>query len=301
MFKKLATVSVLIMLTAFLNACSNPGFSVVNAPSHMSGDVREFRDLSYGDRDDQKLDLYLPPASVADRGQLVIFIYGGSWSRGERGNYYFVAETLTAQGYAVAIPDYIKYPEGVFPAFVNDTADSVAWLADNISAYADIDEFILMGHSAGAHIAALLVSDDHYLEDRNVDRSMIKAFVGLSGPYNYTPDTDKFRRIFGSLDDFAPTRPYVFASGEEPPMLLVHGDNDTVVVPRHSEKLADKVNAGGGDATVKLYSVGHISPVLSLSRLPFQNEQIRADVLEFLDDKVPVEKASAESGAVTAN
>ncbi|MEM9257345.1 MAG: alpha/beta hydrolase [Pseudomonadota bacterium] len=292
MHNRFPMVVALIATVSLLNACSSPGFSFVNAPSYLSGDVREFRDLAYGEREDQKLDLYLPPESVADRGQLVIFIYGGSWSRGERANYFFVADALTAEGYAVAIPDYIKYPDGVFPAFVDDTADSLAWLADNIKDYADIEEFILMGHSAGAHIGALLLSDGHYLDDRGVDRSIIKAFVGLSGPYNFTPDSDKFRNVFANLDDFAPMRPYDFATGDEPPMLLVHGDDDTVVIPRHSEEFADKVNVGGGDATVKLYPIGHMAPALSLSRLPFQNRDIRRDVLEFLDTKAPLKDAA---------
>ncbi|MEM9254156.1 MAG: alpha/beta hydrolase [Pseudomonadota bacterium] len=277
------------MITRFTTACTNLAFQAVNAPSRLAVDHLAVLDIHYGERKDQRLDLYIPATKSTDRHQLIVFFYGGSWTKGARANYYFVAETFTAAGYTVAIPDYIKYPEGAFPTFVEDAAESIRWLANHVDEYTDINDIILMGHSAGAHISAMLIADQRFLDTVGVDRDLISAFVGLAGPYTFKPDSDHFREVFGNLEDFSAMRPATFADGTEPPMLLVHGESDTTVLPIQTERFADRVNEHGGQAQAAIYpGVGHMGPVLTLSRLPFQNQKMRRDVLDFLGQKVPV-------------
>ena len=133
-----------VVLGTLLSACTGLALQTINLPSRVAADLRAQPGLEYGDQAHQKLDLYLPAPGVTPRRQLVVFVYGGAWTTGSRGDYFFVAETLTAAGYAVAIPDYIKYPHGVFPAFVQDVAQSVGWLADNAPDYFDFDDFVLI-------------------------------------------------------------------------------------------------------------------------------------------------------------
>ena len=215
-----------IMLSSLLGACTNLALKAINTPSYVSADIEVEKDLVYGRQEHQKLDLYFPPESGNRNRQLVIFVYGGDWTSGSRENYFFVADALTSAGYTVAIPDYIKYPEGVFPAFVQDIALAVDWLATNIGRFADVDTLILMGHSAGAHIAALLVTDRRYLAAHELPEDTIEAFVGLAGPYAYLPQEEKYRDIFGRLEDYRGMQPLHFVSGGEPPMLLLHGSQD---------------------------------------------------------------------------
>lgn len=272
-----------VVAGALLSACTNVALQAINIPSHLATDPRAERGLSYGERDHQKLDLFLPPESVEDRRQLVVFIYGGAWTAGNRSDYYFVAQTLAGAGYTVAIPDYIKYPQGVFPEFVTDVAASIGWLAGNLAQYTEVDDVILMGHSAGAHTGALLLTDDRYLRDAGVSREKISAFVGLAGPYGFKPQERRYRDIFANLEDFNQMRPLHFADGDEPPMLLVHGDDDTTVLPVNTTQFAERVNGAGGRAMVKLYpGVGHVAPVLAFARAPVGEAAIRGDVLAFL-------------------
>ncbi len=269
-----------------LSACSNLALQAVNIPSYLGQDPVAHRGLAYGDQAHQKLDLYLPGDAAENRRKLVVFIYGGSWTTGARADYYFVAQTLAAEGYAVAIPDYIKYPHGAFPLFVTDIATSIAWLSQQVSDYADVDSLVLMGHSAGAHTGALLLTDPGYLGAAGVDPQYISAFIGLAGPYNFKPKEQRYRDIFDNLEDYNQMRPTHFVSGSEPPMLLVHGNDDTTVLPANTERFAEKVNAGGGDAQTRFYSgVGHVGPVLALSRTPLNEDRIRVDILEFLESQ----------------
>ncbi|MGB1140860.1 MAG: alpha/beta hydrolase [Halioglobus sp.] len=284
---------------ALLSACTNVGLQAINVPSYLATDPRAERDIAYGDRPHQKLDLFLPPDSVEDRRQLVVFIYGGAWTAGNRSDYYFVAQTLASAGYTVAIPDYIKYPHGAFPEFVTDIALSIGWLTEAMAERNAVDDIILMGHSAGAHTGALLLTDDRYLRDAGVDKQVISAFIGLAGPYGFKPQEQRYKDIFANLPDFNEMRPLHFADGDEPPMLLVHGDDDTTVLPVNTRQFAEKVNAAGGSAETRFYpGVGHVAPVLAFSRAPLSETAIRDDVLDFLaslDSLAPLGSPNAVS------
>ena len=278
----------IILLCLFLCACTDAALKAINTPSYFSAELELESNLSYGEEAHQKLDLYLPPQGVGTRDQLILFIYGGDWTSGSKENYYFVADALTSAGYVVAIPDYIKYPEGTFPAFVEDVAQSVHWLSRHIEQFADVDELILMGHSAGAHTGALLVTDPRYLAAHQLPAETIHAFVGLAGPYAYLPEDKKYRDIFGNLDDYSEMQPLHFVTGSEPPMLLLHGSRDTTVLPIHTRKFAEKVNARGGSASTRFYPKReHADMVLALSRFSDESNDVRTQILDFLQQKLP--------------
>lgn len=284
-----------LMLSSLIGACTNVALKAINTPSYLSADLKAEKALVYGNARHQRLDLYFPPHGVERNGRLVVFVYGGDWKSGSRENYFFVADALTSAGYIVAIPDYIKYPEGVFPAFIEDIALSIDWLVNNIDKFADVDDFILMGHSAGAHTGALLVTDPRYLAAHQLPAHTIDAFVGLAGPYAYLPDKQKYRDIFGNLDDYSRMQPLHFVSGSEPPMLLLHGGEDKTVLPVHTRKFADKVNTRGGRAVTQFYSErGHAGLVLALSRISDPSNDVRTAVLDFLNRELAPAAAGAQ-------
>jgi len=290
---KMGAISMLAML---LNACTGLGLNAINVPSRVQSELTEKPDIAYGPEAHQRLDLYLPGDQVRANGQLVIFVYGGGWTSGKKGHYYFVADALTAAGYSVAIPDYAKYPQVQFPTFVDDVALAVAWLWRNRDQLGDVNEFILMGHSAGAHTAALLITDARYLAEHQLEPDTFAAFVGLAGPYGFTPKEKKYQRIFDNLEDYSQMQPLHFANGGEPPMLLLHGEDDTTVLPVNSRKFAAKVNAQGGSAATRLYAdQGHIGLVLALSRILDRDGDVTRDVLEFLRREVPPAHAMSDA------
>jgi acetyl esterase/lipase len=236
-------------------------------------------DIAYGPQDRQKLDLYIPDKPRAD-GRAVIFFYGGSWDSGSKGDYLFVAQALAAQGFTVVIPDYRLYPDVRFPAFVEDGAQATRWAVDRLGA----DKLFVMGHSAGAHIALMLMANTPYLARVGVDRLKLRGVIGLSGPYDFLPlETATLIDIFGSADNPA-IEPITFAQAPLPPALLIHGTADNTVYPRNSEHLAAAWRKAGGSVTLKLYpGVDHIDVVAAFSDLLHKRAPTRDDVLAYIE------------------
>lgn len=246
------------------------------------------KDVAFGEEGRHKLDLYLP--KTRDRAQpasvpVVVFVYGGGWRSGSRKNYSFVAATLTRNGYAVAIPDYGQYPRQVFPEFVDDVAMAVGWVHKQV-AFPEIDNerIVLMGHSAGAQIAALIANDERYLDRQNVEQHIVSGWIGVAGPYDFLPFTRSYLHNVFPEPLVADSQPINFIDGDEPPALLLQGRQDTVVDPRNSIHLHDEIVERGGDVTLKLYDdIGHRRIIVAMSPLfPALAPTLR-DTLQFLD------------------
>ncbi len=234
----------------------------------------------YGDHPRQQLDLYLPEQKRAEAPTLVFF-YGGSWARGSKDNYRFIGQAFAEAGYLVAIPNYRVYPEHLFPDFIVDGADSLAWLERE--GFADRG-IVLMGHSAGAHIAAMLAYNPTYVEDSGVDHKLIMALIGYAGPYDdFDLSSRKLQRIFAPAIPLAVSRPINFVDQNSPVSLLIHGLGDNTVVATHSQNLAAKLHAHGVTAKTRFYQDnGHVAVVASLA-LPLRRwTPAFTDTLDFL-------------------
>jgi acetyl esterase/lipase len=264
-----------------VSACSP--LQVLNASIPSEG-YRRTAGLPYGPHPRNRLDVYVPREAAGPR-PTVVFFYGGSWQNGERGKYRFVAEALTSRGFVAVLPDYRTYPEVRFPAFVEDGATAVAWTLREAALHGgDPQCVVLMGHSAGAHIAAMIALDARYLERERLAPSALRGFVGLAGPYDFLPIRSRtLQQIFGGADGIPQTQPVTFASAGAPPALLLHGTDDGTVLPRNSERLAARLREAGAPATLKLYpGMGHVRIVTALAK-PFRDGQpVLDDVAGFV-------------------
>ena len=263
-------------LAGLLGGCSPA--ALLNATVSRQGYTRE-TDIAYGPDPRQKLDVYRPDTPRSD-GKTVVFFYGGSWDSGSKADYLFVGQALAGNGYTVVIPDYRLYPEVRFPAFVEDGAGAVRWSVDRYGA----DKTFVMGHSAGAEIASLLVANTAYLSAAGVDRLKLRGFVGIAGPYDFLPLTSpKLVQIFGGTNN-PQIQAITFAKAPLPPALLLHGAPDTTVYPRNSERLAAAWRAAGAPVELKIYpDAGHVDIIAAMSGLLGGRAPTRADVLAWLD------------------
>ena len=207
-------------------------------------------------------DVFRPPGGGGD-APVVVFVYGGSWQNGERGDYRFVGRALAGQGFVVVIPDYRKAPAHPFPAFMHDVAAATAWARANARAFGgDPGQLFLMGHSAGAQIAALLGTDARFLRARGMQPRDLAGVVGLAGPYDYTPDTPALQQALGPARGWRDTQPLRFVDGDEPPFLLLHGDRDRTVDPGHADRMAAALRARGVPVQAqRMTGVGHVGLV----------------------------------------
>lgn len=268
-----------------LLACNTMKLTVVNQLAKW-GDYQYQADLSYGDDSRQRLDIYIPNE---DAGCLatatIIFFYGGCWGGCKvysKEYYRFVAQSLTTLGYSVVVPDYRLYPQVLFPQLMQDAAKAVTWVIQNNVNNGDINPRIfLMGHSAGAHIAAMLTLNEHYLAPEVY--SKIKGFIGLAGPYDFLPLTKAYQRaVFAPPEQYPASQPINFVDGSEPPMLLLHGTEDTLVKAYNSRSLAEKTIALGGIAATRFYTLQHEEILAALS-IPLRNSYpVLEDVNHFI-------------------
>ena len=242
------------------------------------------RDVAYGADPRQRLDLYVP-REVRPGAALVVHLYGGAWSSGAKEDYLFVAQALTARGHPVAVADYRLHPQVTFPAFVRDGAGAVAAARD---ALAGIEgrarPVVLMGHSAGAQIAALLALDERYLRGAGVEPcEVVAGLVGLAGPYDFLPlEEERYRRVFPQATRAA-SQPIAFADGRDPPALLAAGGADDVVEPANSVRLAARMEAVGAEAQAVIYpGVGHVEIVAAFARPLRGRVPVVDDVAAFL-------------------
>lgn len=249
------------------------------------------------------VDVFAPATATAPR-PVIIFLYGGSWQWGSRRQYGFVGQTLAGAGYVAVLPDYRKYPGVRFPEFVRDTADAVAWTLRHARDYGgDPEAVFLMGHSAGAHLALLTALDPRYLAAAGVSPGALRGVIGLSGPYDFALDSATLRGIFAASGDaigLPDYRPLVYAGVDSPPALLIHGQQDQVVYPRNSRRLATALATAGVPVTLELLpGLGHGAPVAALSGVRRNLAPVLPAIRRFIDARTAA-NAPAPTPAVAS-
>jgi acetyl esterase/lipase len=268
----------------FVSGCSGIGFLNDISPR---GDYVLKADLAYGEHS-QKLDVYQPRKALA-KTPVIVFLYGGSWQQGEtypKDQYRFVAEALVARGYLVVVPDYRLYPDVKFPGFVEDCASAVVWAHANAAAYGgDPDRLVVMGHSAGAYNAAMLALEPEFLRSAGGDRRWLRAMIGLAGPYDFLPLTDPaLISIFEPAKPLQRSQPIDHVDGHAPPMLLLAGNDDTVVYPKNTRNLAAAIRAKGGTVEAFIYpSMSHTKIVATTATRLQGYSDVMDRVAKFMD------------------
>jgi arylformamidase len=219
-------------------ACGSHTLTTAPSPcDHPPDHVIRLHDLRYGAAPLEFLDLFLPEARAGE--PLVVMIHGGGWNGGDKAPYGIVARHLSTCGIAVA---NIDYPLGVATHSMTQAASTLAalrWLEGKAAVYGYApDRTSLLGHSAGAQIAALAVLDPALAQDRR--GAPVSGVIAISG-LGYSPPQPGevaalapylarfYRAAFGpdarSWQRYDLTR-YVHAG--PPAFLIIHARDDTV-------------------------------------------------------------------------
>ncbi|MFY2765469.1 alpha/beta hydrolase [Arenimonas sp. MALMAid1274] len=255
-----AAVAALVAL--LLAGCGQAYYRAIN----LGVDDSRIGSQVYAPAQGLSLDIHRP-ADGAGPAPVVVFLHGGSWRNGDRQGYRFVGQRLAAGGALVLVPDYRKAPAHAFPDFMHDTARALAWARTHAAELGgDPDRIYVMGHSAGAHIAALVATDARYLAGVDMKPRDLAGVIALAGPFDFLPITDPaLREVFGDEADWPASQPVNFVDGDEPPFLLLHGTDDGTVWPVNSQRLGRRLVAQGVSATyVPVPDKGHIGLLLEL-------------------------------------
>ncbi len=278
----------IVTLTALTLLARCAPVDLLNATTDTQ-DVTITRDIPYMPGPRGSMDVYRP-TTVAGKLPVVVFFYGGAWQTGKRQNYPFAATALARRGMVVVVPDYRLYPEVSFPVFLRDGAAAVANVRRSAASWgADPHRLFLAGHSAGAWIAAMLALDPQWLAAAGDRSEAVAGMVGLAGPYDFLPITGPdIQAVFASVSDKRATQPVSFADGHNPPMLLLHGEDDDTVRPRNTLSLAHHIRDAGGPVEVKTYpGTGHVGIVISLAPMFRAKTPVLDDMADFILGRAP--------------
>ena len=237
--------------------------------------VTVHRDVAYvtDGHERQKLDLYVP--DTGENLPLIIWVHGGAWRGGSKEHYNPMA--YLKSGYAGASINYRLSQHAVFPAQIEDVKAAVRWLRANAETYRlDPNRFAAWGSSAGGHLVAMLGTAGNIKEfevGENLEvSSEVQAVVNYFGPTDFlqmdahrlpdglvhdAPDSPESQLVGGPIqehkDRVARANPVTYVSKDDPPMLIIHGDQDKLV-PYHQSVLLKNALEGAG-VVVTLYKV----------------------------------------------
>jgi acetyl esterase/lipase len=267
-----------------LAASERLGYLAANLPA-LFGWYRRYVNVRYGPDPQQRLDVYVPRRPAVEPRAVVVFWHGGSWREGDKADYRFVGAALAQAGCVALLANYRHYPQVKMPGFMHDAALAAIWAAAHASEFGGAAQRLyLMGHSAGAHLAALLTLDPRFFASAGQAAPQIAGVIGLSGPYDFLPLVEPADQdMFGPPPLYPASQPINFVRADAPPMLLVHGLKDARVRPKNARNLAAALQALGVPVTLKLYpKLAHAGTVAALTALLRGRAPILADIREFV-------------------
>lgn len=242
------------------------------------------------------LDIYLPP-NATGKVPLVIWVHGGGWlSNDKYSDMGYMKQTIAEiidQGYALASIDHRWSTQAIFPAQMQDSNKAISFLFDHAEEYGfDTDRFALMGFSSGAFLASMvgLSKNDNIDEFFMPGQSKsfnIKAVVDFYGPVDLTffasaIDPKSAESLFlGATPVDRPdlakiASPVSYIDENDPPFLIIHGENDDMVDPKHSKLLSSWLKLKGVQNELFIVPTApHYGPI-------FDSDQVRTKVLGFL-------------------
>ncbi len=229
------------------------------------------RDLTYGDHERQKFDLFVPKSEKPL--PLIIWVHGGAWEGGSKeGN---PAVALLSKGFAVAGINYRLSKHAPFPAQIHDCKAAVRHLRANAKKYnLDADHIGVWGASAGGHLVALMGTSDG-VKDLEGDGGNLKESSRVQAVCDWFGPTDLLklspaggspnavtRLIGGDLgvkkDLTASANPITHIGKDDSPFLIIHGDKDRLVPLSQSELLHEALKKAGVETELVIFKgAGH--------------------------------------------
>ncbi|MEW6306409.1 MAG: alpha/beta hydrolase [Verrucomicrobiota bacterium] len=136
--------------------------------------------VHYGEHERQVLDIYTPAG--AKNLPVVFWIHGGGWQTGDKSSVQLKPQVFTERGYVFVSTNYRLLPNVDMGTLIRDVAKSFGWVHKNIAKHGgDPTRVFIMGHSAGAQLAAIICTDDRYLKAEGVSFVVLKGCVPVDG------------------------------------------------------------------------------------------------------------------------
>jgi len=183
------------------------------------------KNIAYGKLPREQLDIY---PSSQPFSKTLIFIHGGYWHKLDKASFQFIAKALGAYGVTTVLINYPLAPSVSIDQISASCREAVHWLYQNISAYnGDPGELYIAGHSAGGHLAVMLLATDW--SDFNLPSDVIKGVFAISGLYNLIPIRLSDINLVLNMDTETAVRnsPVQLLPASQCPLVIVVGSNET--------------------------------------------------------------------------
>lgn len=250
--------------------CALPLFAQAGDSGQLASDIAY---VAGSTNEDHTLDVYHPAlVSGAAPRPVVVYVHGGGWGRGDKRLGKSMAPLYVENGALFVSVNYRLAPQNKYPTFLHDLAAATRWIKDNIARYGgDPERMVLVGHSAGAHLVALLGTDPQFLKGQGLPLNLFKAIVPvdtasfnfLVDPYGWFVGRQKKIRedAFGTDRAlYAAASPTLVVAkadaGTVSPFFIFVGSKRTDAVEQ-SEAFAKAIRASGNEATVTRIDLGH--------------------------------------------
>lgn len=213
--------------------------------ARLAHDPALFSTHAYGSSPEQTLDLFLPPGGPAP---LLVFIHGGYWQALSKADASFPATPLTAAGAAYAALNYTLAPNASMDAIVEENRQALAWLHANRAGLGLAEGgLVVAGHSAGAHLAAMMLTTDWAA--RGIDPLFIKGALLIGGVYDLEPIRLSYvnEALRMDAEDAARNSPLLARPIVDRSVAISWAERDTDEFKRQSRELAAAWAEQAGD------------------------------------------------------
>jgi acetyl esterase/lipase len=239
---------IFLISTQIFSACerkiesSNPSFA-----------AESFLNVAYGNDAQQKMDIYLPADRSSTTTKTMVMIHGGGWSSGDKADFNEYVDSVKKR-----LPDYaifnINYrlatgTANLFPTQENDVKSAVEFIAGKFNDYNISQKIVLLGASAGAHLALLQA----YKQTSPIRPKAVIDFFGptdITELYNSSSSSLLLSLIVGATpatnpDLYYQSSPINFVTQQSPPTIILQGGVDPLVFPSQSQALNEKLQTLG--------------------------------------------------------
>lgn len=255
-----------------------------------------YRDIVYDatapDTRFTSLDVYTPDPQPTG-APVMVFVHGGGYRVGDKASSkdldpkpeYFASKL----GFIFVSTNYRLLPEGRYPTNVQDLANAIVWVADNIRKFGgDPEQIFLMGHSAGAGLVAQVATDERFLKNAGRDLRVLKGVIVNDGNYGVeTADGDDKRQVelFGANWREAVPVAHAKPGKNIPPFLLLHVAGDDTRLSGSAAQAAGLAAAlKAADVATTVVPLDHVEHFGANERIGEPGDLTTVSVERFLDD-----------------
>ncbi len=241
-------------------------------------------DLAYGPHASERLDLFPAQTEHSALAPVLVFIHGGYWRALDKTDHSFLAPVFTDEGAMVVIPNYALCPGVSMEHIPLQLVQALAWVWRHAAEHGgDPNQIVLVGHSAGGHLAAMLACCDWKAVAPDLPRHLVKGVLSISGlhdlePLRHAPSFQRDLRL--DADAVRRLSPVNFPAPDETPVYCVVGAKESEEFKRQNGLLRQAWGARSVPVCEEVPGLDHFSILHDLANPEGRSHQLARKLLE---------------------